>query len=507
MKTQTPPPNPLEDQQRYEDFDSHSPSFKLNVKKPTARSKSGMRNWFDGLGDEDIAPDGYQNIEASIQEPYKSPAGVHEVATHGVLYPQIPERKYSFGNHSESTLFSDKKSSFRFDSPPVRSLYSGSSSQAQEDVSTAESSPGSPNAIVIQEMASSKGPHPGMDLQLVSFLELSSSEDEMGNTPDAPHRRRRIRASIEKASYNNEVSVGNAQRAQPVRPRSVVNGRNRALSRTSNSSEKVPPVPKIPDKPRVSERTSSVRWREIMEGRAGSTESTIDSWESSLGGSVDVRRATRKAKQTIRRSRFMKVTSEEEALLEAMRGKRASIRQDDFDKGFKTAMQLQDIVARPKTAGADGRASPSSNFRSRTSISPPLQEYAIKISGTDPRFSASAEDLRLEDSYPFPKVPSKRKGYISPSKPSPSLSFSPSDLLPETPTSHNSPVTPPGHGGLGGHGRSLTLSPARGMTGMNQIGHERKRAVSSSMVDSDGVEQQPQVMDEDGVSRWAIDRW
>ena len=168
----------------------------------------------------------------------------------------------------------------------------------------------------------------------------------------------------------------------------------------------------------------------------------------------------------------MKVTSEEEALLEAMRGKRASIRQDDFDKGFKTAMQLQDIVTRPKTAGADGRASPSSNFRSGPSISPPLQEFAIKMSGTDPRFSASADDLRLGDSYPFPKVPSNRKEYISMSKPSPSPSFSPSDLLPETPASNNSPVTPPGHGGLGGHGRSLTLSPARGITGTNKTGSQ-----------------------------------
>ena len=507
VKTQIPPPNPLEDPQRHEDFDNFSPSFKVNVKKPIAKPKAGMRNWFDGLEDEENASDGYQDIEVSIQEPYKSPPRIREVTTHGVWYPQIPERKYSFGNHSEPTTVSDKKSSFRFDSRPVRSYYSGSSSQAPEDVSTAGSSPGSPNATVIQEMASSKGPLPGMDLQLVSFLELSSSEDEVENTSDVPYRCYPIRASIEKASYNNEVSVGNAQRAQPVRPRSIVNGRNRALSRISNSSEKVPPVPKIPDKPRVSERTSSVRWREMMEGRAGSTESTVDSQESSLRGSIDVRRATRKAKQTIRRSRFMKVTSEEEALLEAMRGKRASIRQDDFDKGFKTAMQLQDIVARPKTAGADGRASPSSNFRSRCSTSPPLREYALKMSGTDPRFSASAEDLRLGDSYPFPKVPSNRKGHISPSKPSPSPSFSPSDILPETPASHNSPVTPPGHGGLGGHGRNMTLSPARGVTGTNKIGHERERAVSSSIIDIDGVEQQPQVMDEDGVSRWATERW
>ena len=191
-----------------------------------------------------------------------------------------------------------------------------------------------------------------------------------------------------------------------------------------------------------------------------------------------------------------------------MREKRASIRQDDFDKGFKTALQLQDIVARPKTAGADGRASQSSNFRSKSSASPPPQEYAGRTSGTSRRFSASAEDIRLEDAYPFPKVPVDSHGYTSPPKPSPSLSFSPSDILPGTPASHNSPITPPPvHGGLSAYGRSLTLSPPRGITGMNKVNHERKRMGSNHVVDIDGVEQQSQVIDEDDVSRWTLERW
>ena len=505
VKTQLPPPIPIEDQQRHEDFDVNVPSIKLNVKKP----KAGMRNWFDELDDEGTSSNGHQNSQVSkhqIPEPYKPPLSIQEIMTQGA---QIPERKSFFSNNTEPTILSDRKPSFRFDSPSVRSLYSGSSSQAPEEMSTPGSTPGSPDARIVPPSISSKGAPLGLDLQSVSFLELSSSEDETESTSDAPYRRHRIRASIEKASYNNEVSVGNAQRAQPVRPRSIVNGRTRPLSRRSTSSEKVPPVPMIPDQPRLSQRTSSVRWREMMEDKAGSTESTVDSGESTLGGSIDARRARTRAKQTIRRSRFMKVTSEEEKLLEAMRDKRASIRQDDFDKGFKTAMQLQDIVARPKTAGADGRASRSSNCGSRSPTSPRSQEHERKSSRSNARFSASAEDLRLGDAYPFPEVPLSRKGppeFISPSKPSPSLSFSPSDILPETPASHNSPITPPpGHGSLGAYGRGVT--PPRGITAMNKIGHERKRTVSSSVVDLDGVDEQAQVIDEDSVSRWAMDRW
>ena len=504
-----PPPIAFENQQRLEGFHDFVPSTKLHVKKPKAKPEAGMRNWFDGLEDEGGASDEHPDAESEypMQEPHKSPLTVQEMMLPGGPSQQVPERNRSFSTNSEPTSLSERKSRFRFESPPVRGLSNRSSSQALEGMSASGSTHGSLGPTIVQTMTSSRGPRSGANLHFVSFLELSSSDEETESNSDAPYRSHRIRASIERASYNSEVSVRNAQRAQPIRPRSVVNGRARPLSRRPSSSENVPPVPKITVKPKVSQRSSSVRWREVMEDKARSTECTIDSRESSLSGSIGAQRAT-KVKQNIRRSRFMKVTSEEEKLLEAMREKRASIRQDDFDKGFKTAMQLQDIVARPRTAGADGRASQSPNFGSRSSKSLPPQEHAIKSSRRISGFSASAEDLRLEDAYPFPEVPLNRKGQISPPKPSPSLSFSPSDILPETPASHNSPMTPPpGHGGMGAYGRSLTLSPPRGITALPKTSHGRKRTVSSSVVDIGGVEQQAQVMDEDGLSRWGMDRW
>ncbi|KAK4697128.1 hypothetical protein P7C71_g905, partial [Lecanoromycetidae sp. Uapishka_2] len=211
----------------------------------------------------------------------------------------------------------------------------------------------------------------------------------------------------------------------------------------------------------------------------------------------------------------MKVTQEEEKLLEAMRDKRASIRQDDFEKGFKTAMQLQDIVARPKTAGADGRSSVT-NSRSSvygSSISPvSTQEYDLKRTLAGSRISATAEDLVNEDAYPFPEVPPSLKSpadSASIPKASPSLSFSPSEVLSSTPGSRDSPITPPpGHGTLGLYSRGSTLSPGRGVMVMNKVGHERKRTISSSVVMLDGVEHHAQELDEaNEISNWAMDRW
>ena len=509
-KTQMPPSPPCpvlgDDRRLQEDFGNTLSSIKVNVKKPNAQPTPGVRNWFDGLEGEGTLTDSDQDIVVlgyRVPDPQTPPVNSHEIMTQGTRPPQIPARKSSLSNDTQSTTLSDQKPNCRLDSTPMRSLFSGSSSQALEE--TKPPAPTPSRSPVTQTMTSSKGLPLGIDLQSISFLELSSSEDEPESNSDAPYRRHHIRASIEKASYNNEVSVGNAQRAQPIRPRPIVNGRTRPLSRRSDDSEKVPPVPRLPDKPRLSQRTSSVRWRE-MEDKSGSTESTVDSGESCLNGSMDSRRLKTKAKQTIRRSKFMKVTSEEEKLLVAMRDKRASIHKNDSDKGIARAIQLQEILARPKTAGADGRAWCSSNYGSRSSTSPLLAEHAGQRSRTEFRFSASAEDLRLQDAYPFPEVPFHRKApfeLISPPKTSPSLSFSPSDILPETPASHNSPITPPlGHSAFGAYGRGLALSPARGVTAMNMVGHDRKETVINSV----GAEQQAHIMDDDGVSRWAMEK-
>ena len=543
--SKTPPASPRIDRQTHQQpFEQNFSSIKVNVKRPKPGTP-GDRNWFDGLEDDEPIIADLQHPELSTRQTRKKqepPLSISEIMSLEPRVTEITSRKSSFSNKSQHTAAMTRKLSFHLDSssPPSRPLHaafstpigdvhSGSSPTLSQPPHTASSSPSNtirnvlklPSNDSIQSTINGRVMHAGMNLQLESFLELSSSEDEGGES-SAPseiqpsYRRHKIRASIEKASYDSEVSVGNAQRAKPVRPRSIVNrNTNRPNPARTNSSEIVPPVPSIPGKPQPGPRTSSTRWREIMEDKALSTESTIDSRESSVNGDIQARIThSRRPKRnpSLRGSKLMKVTQEEEKLLEAMREKRASIRQDDFEKGFKTAMQLHEIVSRPKTAGADGRTSQSSTsiYGSRSSNSPPPQEYGIKRTLAGSRLSASTDDLITEDSYPFPEVPLSLKNpldFASPSKTSPSLSFSPSDILPETPTSRNSPITPTaGHGQLSTYSRN-GISPPRGTTVTSNAGHERKRT-SGSVVILDGMEQHAQELDEENaITGWAMDRW
>ena len=522
------PQMPADDKCKGDTFEDNFSSIKVNIKKPKA-GISGNRNWFDGFEDGGQTLEGLQHPETLRQAPNKKPQpqlGIDEIMSQGNPPLQITSRKSSFSHNSQRTAPYDRKLSFRLDSPQDSTIGSPSISRPPEIIT------GSPQAKSIHSSTSSRGPRPGMDLQVDSFLELSSSEGEdNGGSPPSEtqdsYSGNCIRGSVKRNSHNGEVFVGDGRRARPVRPRSTLDRNpSRPLSKRSISSGYVPPVPRIPDKPRLNQRTSSTRWREIMEEKAASTESTVDSGASSLNdNAVPLRSQTSLTRKMphLRGSKLMKVTSEEEKLLEAMRDKRASIRQDDFEKGFKTAMQLQDIVARPKTSGADGRTSRSSTvYGSKSSISPPPQEHRDGRHLNGARLSASVDDLLLDDAYPFPEVPPRESregmndrawlplglrspaGFVSPPKASPSPSFGPSDILPSTPTSRDSPLTPPpGHSSLG-YGRGSTLSPPRGVMTMNRLGHDRKRTVSSSVVMLDGVEQQARQLDEES---WVMDQW
>ena len=542
--SKTPPQSPrIERQTHQQPFEQNFSSIKVNVKRPKPGTP-GDRNWFDGVEDDEPVIAELQHPELSTRQTRKKqepPLSISEIMSLEPRATEITSRTSSFSNKSQHNAAMTRKLGFRLDSspPPSRPLpastsaptgdiHSGSSAPPSQPLYTASSAPPPTRNISkpssndsIQSTINGRVVHGGINLQLESFLELSSSEDEGGES-SAPsetqpsYRRHKIRASIEKASYDTEVSVGNAQRAQPVRPRSIVNrNTNRPIPARTDRSEIVPPVPNISSKPQPGPRTSSTRWREMMEDKALSAESTIDSRESSVNGDIHARithSRRPKRKPSPRGSKLMKVTQEEEKLLEAMREKRASIRQDDFEKGFKTAMQLHEIVSRPKTAGADGCTSRSSTsiYGSRSSNSPPPQEYGIKRTLAGSRLSASTDDLITEDSYPFPEVPLSLKnplGFASPSKTSPSLSFSPSDILPETPTSRNSPITPTaGHGQLSTYSRN-GISLPRGISVMNKPGHERKRT-SGSVVILDGMEQHAQELDEENaITGWAMGRW
>ena len=557
----SPPPVSSDSGYQAECSDQRLSSIKVNVKKP----KAGVRNWFDGFDEDEVQK---EDQEEALRPPQESkyqllakpeqPATISEVLAQEPRTQPPKQRKSSFSSKSGP---SDRKLSFRLDSPPSRRAPSGfSSAPTMRGPSTMPSSPGS-RSILSSE--SGKGIPVGVDLQMQSVLSLSSSEDEEENnvvpSRDSSYRGHRIRASVERVDDGDDILVGSAQRVQQVRPRPVVNRHNRqATSRRSTSPEDVPPVPQIPSRPQLGQRNSSLRWRDIMEERSTTTtdaggDSTVDNSSTNadtpLTTPISARASTissHKKKSSFRGSKLMKVTSEEEKLLEAMREKRASIRANDFQKGFNKALALRtgnDLsVERPQTAGADGRHSfaqrssytsnnstslkGSGSARESTCPTPPLltsarynanQHHTPKASlvslGAGSRRSLSTDNLLLQDqeeealdndSYSFPPVPEIVR----------------SDVMPSTPSTGNLPLTPPpmmpGHGMvLGGFGRSPgringsgSGSGVDGMRMAGSHGHERKRTVSSGVVMLDGVEAMAREADEEReIVGWAFDSY
>lgn len=195
-----------------------------------------------------------------------------------------------------------------------------------------------------------------------------------------------------------------------------------------------------------------------------------------------------------------------------MRRKRASLRQDVFAESFgKGAVRPSDPIARPRTAGAEER---TPVYDADMSRAPPNMPDDLARSLGVP-YAASADDLTHDVDLLFPEVPDLParlrgpNGLSSPPKQSPSLSFTASDLVPSTPTSRRSPITPPpGMGYLDAQWSNQSISPSRPIYLANKNKHERKRTVSSSVMVLDGPEQRAQQLDEeDEITGWAMNRW
>ncbi|KAL9104199.1 MAG: hypothetical protein Q9163_000851 [Psora crenata] len=505
----SPPPMPAELAYVPTTPDAHFSTGEAHVR----RTREGARNWFDGLDEDDVHVNLHEERRQEEVSQYRpaencgAPLSISEILAKDPRRASITQTKSSFSSKSGPP---DRKLSFRLDStaPPCAHGDFSETSPVRSTATNA-SNPGRKN---LHSVSSSQGISAGVDLRISSVLDLSSSDDDGNDAwtaqPENLYRGHFIRSSIEHADYGEDLLLGSAQHVPQIRPRPVMNKHTRrASARGSNCSATVPPVPDIPPRPRLGQRNSSLRWRQMMEEKSATTidggeaSSTVESGENS-GTNVDTPLSSpistgtastlHRRKVSFRGSKLMKVTSEEEKLLEAMREKRASIRHNDFQKGFKKAMQLQagaEVFApRPQTAGVDGRAScrhsssmydprGSSRGGSRSSISPPPMLTSARYGhepkpslaslGPGSRMSLSTDNLHEIDTetYLFPQVPEiirpGLRSEVSAGKPSPSPSFSPSDILPlssSSSTRHSATTPPLGHGSLCGmvHGDSVT---------------------------------------------------
>ena len=374
----------------------------------------------------------------------------------------------------------------------------------------------------------------GGDLHDHSFLSLSSSEDEEETSviPNAKSPRNRIRASIANTDMGGDVLVCNAQRAQTGKPTRINNQpRRKRRSSSLKLPEEVPPVPSIPLRPQLSQRVSSIYWREELDAARA---------HSGLGVHSAHSRASSKARESgsrsglsspsheaVSRSKIMVVTAEEEKLLEAMRRKRASIHPQPSPNavdGTYPFLGDDGPSTRPSTAETGGPAG-LSPFDRPGSLSPPRVFRYSKVMGMQ-AFAASSDELPCMGAGPGHR---DEAAVLPPFPISPAgLSIPTPDMLPSTPSMSDgtedaffagsskarcsSPITPSGfvfldsydHDALsGGHGH-----PTGAGAGALRSRHDRKRTISSDVIVLDDEEQRGQGLSGGGgMKRWSMDDW
>lgn len=448
---------------RFGEVDFGVESLKTNIKKPRA----GTRHWFDSGGIDNDPDPQHEQIDPN--------------EVHGEFWNQrLNNLRHDTDDIPNAGHVRDDRlqpGDEPIISPNlVKSAHLPMRQSSQNSLTKDSSSQTSQVRTRSRSLDSAK-----VDLLNQSFLELSSSSDDESESADVEaheFRRPRIRDSIDRNYVGEEVLITKAERIRPVKPKPI---HSTSPRRSKRESEVIPPVPKIPERPQLQQRVSSMRWRESVVAKSpGLVAPSINSTTSSNG---DASLASHNSscrpmafeaptKKFGHGSRLMTVTVEESELLEAMRQKRASRARSDPSSPNHI---------RPKTAGAttDGRGSYIGSDLS-CSPAPSLpslpdhssNNYSIN-NGPHSPFRFPEVPLEL----PTPRRTPKQAPPIvfPPPKSSPTESFSPSDLLPSTPRSRLSPLTPP-------------LSQEVGKMGMGRGRHERKRTMSSGVVMVDNEE-------------------
>ncbi|KAL8928931.1 MAG: hypothetical protein Q9172_000683 [Xanthocarpia lactea] len=464
------------DHPRLDKLDLGVDTLKMNIKKP----KGGTQHWFDDVSEEPTPGTEVDPVETHRQFWNKRLNSLRHV-TNDRLEGHLSKKIESGPPAREDPV------PYQPARLPKRHQKQGAQSSQSRETSSHTSSP---QGVRIKSVTSAKA-----DLLNQSFLELSSSSDDESDHPTTDksqdYRRHRIRDSIDQNAIGDDVLVASAERVRPVKPKPV---NNTLPGRSRQESEVIPPVPKIPERPQLQQRTSSMRWRESTSVKSlpASTisvdDSTFSNRDISMASPPPSFKRTSAESQDQRfchGSKIMTVTAEEGGLLEAMRKKRASIRQE--------AVRNFNENQRPKTAGTDSRRSHFGPDRSR---SPPpsltaFQSHVYRSSnGSNGSFIfppvPSSSDTSVTRKFPQQALPV----IFPPPNFSPSASsFNTSDMLPSTPRSNRlSPITPisPEQEDCFGASGNLYGGPLLGM-GKGRARHEKKRTMSSGVVMLDAV--------------------
>ena len=421
---------------------------------PPSRPKEGMQNWFDGLEEEDCTLS-VQQAEPSEGLPRQAPQ------------PSDPNRSTpapDLNHGGNQNLFRDPNRHlstcarilrFQQSSFPTQlerlPIHQGS--QSSEVRSTRS------NSIKRSQrsMKSRESLFSNANLQKQSILALSSSEDESEFEAELPIEasRQHIRESVAEAVIS-DVSIHSAEQVAFSRSGPVVTKKALLVSKSNPLPD--PAISGDDTCPNVVSQPLSSSEASLGKDHGGSKLGTIqlDSEHDKVSGDTNVSLHQLqwpvspsgdrpKPHVTGQRRRMMAVTEEEERLLEAIRLKATSTRSKNSVVCYSTTPEVEPkdgSVPWPKTADADPRTSiyeaDMSSFPSPPSLaSTKIYGRSFRADSTNSlshnRAVASPDSLDtiicLTDHVSKPPL-------------SPSIKFSPPDILPSPTISLPSVITP-----------------------------------------------------------------
>ncbi|KAF2449444.1 hypothetical protein P171DRAFT_193008 [Karstenula rhodostoma CBS 690.94] len=338
---------------------------KINVRRPPR----GVQHWFDALSDDsdELDEDGRNTVGHAVQpanHPRQYPAVRKSSRNSLVQEPTVsrsqmsptsqyldPRRNQPLHGHQH---FYGNTKAHRLNSESELSLHS------QSSLGTART----------KESAFSK-----TNLQDSSVLSFSSSEDE-GDYTRPSGRKMSVRDSIDMGEDSGEIVFGQAQ-AFEVRPnlhsRRPSAGKLSLMSTSTNTATiemmytPEPPVTPVYRNSFSSRRASHARQPSVIPEVEDDRRPQTARLRSQSPSATSIRTSKSEPKSQEEMQKFMAVTPEEEALLEALRKKRLAMAQQK--QGHGTATKQEETRQRMPPERHNKKGSQASSFFSGESLS------------------------------------------------------------------------------------------------------------------------------------------
>ncbi|KAI9880438.1 MAG: hypothetical protein M1830_003080 [Pleopsidium flavum] len=495
------------------------PTFKakVSVRKP----KQGIQNWFDGVDEENDLGHPDHDFKSSIKTMDCPPA---LAACSGTL--AVPDRKSALSRSSQLTGTrqnpSPQPNPQHFRHNGIQLCFSQGSWEGNSI-----HSPSSPKSRSSKK--SSESIFTGSNLQNQSVLALSSEDEDEVQAPMGSLQRGLHKGAA--STNKNDNSIINRSGIVPIiQPVSTYKYSGSMLSSRSRSSASSVRHGVFPESSRSNTTTfsnppsisyssyqrPSGRWiseSKFEDVRSKSSNAAASGSSTFLMGSVSPPASPPRSESMLptRKSRIMAVTREEESLLEAMRHKRAIMRQGKSDQAYNQAPQPDPVRpsivnAKLRMAGSGKRIRFVEEHMPPTSVSallPAASGQVVSSAGSGFLDDTSTSSASLSNSA----LPMK---YLSVSNSSPNIPSTPSDYESSTPTSRASPKTPPSE-----HASSKTSTDrtvmtmpidAEGVSADIEKEHCSKQVVSSGLVELHTREEKAVVRyEQNDIVLWNMD--